>query len=64
MATILDFRSGHNPSADRGSADTRQAATAEVVMFPGVRYERHGGVRGESERARAKTRRDTLELED
>jgi len=43
MATILDFesrpRAAPKRDADQGTAD--EAARGEVVIFPGVRLERH-----------------------
>ncbi|MBS0241929.1 MAG: hypothetical protein JSS20_07110 [Proteobacteria bacterium] len=59
MATILVFR----PAAVVGSQKSRapKQATAEIVIFPGVRYERWS----DSERpagAGAPTERDVLKL--
>jgi hypothetical protein len=61
MATILEFRQGQKLSSSRRSAgDT----PAEIVFFPGVRYERWddtAAVRPAKKRAR---RRDRIELND
>ncbi len=36
-------------------------ASAEIVLFPGVRYERHA--EGDDKSKKSKRRRDTMELE-
>ncbi len=60
MATILDFR--QSPRAERtvpaGTPDRR----AEVVIFPGVRYERIG--EPAPSRSRRARNRDRLEIDD
>jgi len=38
MATIFNFRPAHTPS--RHADEARQDAACEVILFPGVRYER------------------------
>ena len=57
MATILEFRS----DAERVPMKLvrRKRRSAEIVIFPGVRYERHDGEQGASGRVE----RDTLKLD-
>ena len=62
MATILEFRSAPRPAASALAANGAIMASAEIVLFPGVRYERQETV-GETKAKRGKRRRDTLELE-
>jgi len=66
MATILAFR---KVELRRQESGTTGVVSCEVIIFPGIRYERWSGVRGESEQAAsvAKTTsprqlRDVLEL--
>ncbi|MFT3731021.1 MAG: hypothetical protein QM780_06275 [Hyphomicrobium sp.] len=42
MATILEFKSVPRPTAASMLAACEAAASAEIVFFPGVRYERQG----------------------
>jgi len=61
MATIIEFRGGHH------SAQRRVLRSAcEIVLFPGVRYERWEAKPVENAQARPKRRtsrkRDKLEL--
>lgn len=63
MASILEFRKSafrFRPSTERGAS-----ATADIVLFPGVRYERweekHLPEKPEGRRTR---RRDRLDLDD
>jgi hypothetical protein len=69
MATILTFRPGElrRDARDLGSA----AASAEVIVFPGVRYERWDEAReaqaqlaGASKKRSPSRQRDVLELAD
>lgn len=67
MATILDFR----PSGSRSGAENAGAARApcEIVIFPGVRYERWEAASmpvsaKPRSRPRRSVKRDTLELKD
>jgi hypothetical protein len=66
MAHILDFRSG----AARSEPETEPArnGSAEIIIFPGVRRERHveeEPVPAKSRRReRARPKRDRLELPD
>jgi hypothetical protein len=60
MAQILSFRTPEFRSND--VAERRDGASAEVILFPGVRYERwrdEGAAAGGTERRRD---RDVLEL--
>jgi hypothetical protein len=60
MATILEFRQGQ-----RGAANQTRAAApspAEIVFFPGVRYERWEETAQQKSRKRAR-RRDRLEID-
>ena len=63
MATILTFR---KVELQRQSGDTAGAVSCEVIIFPGIRYERRSEVRDEgAQTAVAKVRRqarDVLEL--
>lgn len=61
MATILEFKSAPRPAAASAFAAIQAGISAEIVFFPGVRYERHED--GEANTKKAKRRRDTLELE-
>jgi len=63
MASVLEFR---RPALDcRQSAPKRGSASADIVLFPGVRYERWSEVPAEPAPARRRARRrDHLELED
>ena len=62
MATILEFRpSGRTPPAALSKA--AHAGSAELVLFPGVRYDRW--LERPARKARARSRkRDKLELKD
>lgn len=59
MATILDFRS--QSRAERPPHAVTPGRQAEVVIFPGVRYER---VDAPAKRPRRARSRDRLEIED
>ena len=60
MATILEFRQGQRKNASRRSGfDT----PAEIVFFPGVRYERWEEKPAAQQKKRAR-RRDKLVLND
>jgi hypothetical protein len=66
MATILAFR---KVELRRHSGDTAGAVSCEVIIFPGIRYERWGDVGGGdaqpaavSKKPSARQRRDVLEL--
>jgi hypothetical protein len=62
MATILSFKSSQRPSV---AAILRAAGmSAEIVLFPGVRYERWAEVPRDTKPAKRAKRRDKIELED
>jgi hypothetical protein len=42
MATILEFKFAPRPAAASVLAACDASASAEIVLFPGVRYERQG----------------------
>ncbi len=42
MATILEFKFAPRPAAASVLAACEAASSAEIVLFPGVRYERDG----------------------
>ncbi len=56
MATIVEFR-----AASRPRAVCSAGSSAEIVLFPGVRYERWADEPSEKRGRRARNR-DTLEL--
>ena len=66
MATILTFR---RLELRRPSGDTAGAVSCEVIIFPGIRYERWSDARGEDAQIPSvanvpptRQRRDVLEL--
>ena len=59
MAMILDFRSRNA----REPRDQDETSSAEIIIFPGVRRERHGEAPKPARRKRA-PKRDRLELPD
>ncbi len=65
MATILTFR---KLELRRQSGDTTGAVSCEVIIFPGIRYERWGEGRDDEQAASVaqaaslRRRRDVLEL--
>ncbi len=61
MATILEFKIAPKPSAASVLAAYGAGQSAEIVFFPGVRYERHE--EPEEKPRKSKRRRDTLDLE-
>jgi hypothetical protein len=64
MASILEFRRPgfmERPHTSRSTAN----ASADVVLFPGVRYERHAEEPEPAKpRSRRSRRRDHLDLDD
>jgi hypothetical protein len=60
MATILEFRSAPRP-APASQLAIEPGQMAEIVLFPGVRYERAEEEPAEPKRARRQ--RDTIEIE-
>lgn len=64
MASILEFKP---PAIDvrRASATGAPTATADIVLFPGVRYERWAESPPDAEKPRCRARRrDHLEFDD
>ena len=60
MATILAFRPNQRASAIARAVEL----TAEIVFFPGVRYERWADEPREAKPVKRTRRRDQLELAD
>ena len=61
MAMILEFRSRVAPDEARERAE---ASGAQIIIFPGVRRERHAEEPKPTRRKRSKPKRDRLELPD
>lgn len=60
MATIYEFRTGARTSS---LVARMSGASAEIVFFPGVRYERYDEKTEQAEKPKRKTRRrDKIEL--
>lgn len=64
MATILEFRSGSRTSAFATTDRNGRATSADIVFFPGVRYERWEDAAQEAKLKRRTKKRDKLELRD
>jgi hypothetical protein len=62
MSTILEFTHVPRPTSVPAVIADGSAYSAEIVLFPGIRYERHAEPETQ-EPERGKRRRDTLELE-
>ncbi|MBS0233756.1 MAG: hypothetical protein JSR99_09740 [Proteobacteria bacterium] len=62
MATILEFKSTPRPTDASVMAVYGAAQSAEIVFFPGIRYEHTG--EPEVQPASPKRRRDEPQLED
>ena len=61
MATILEFRHEHRQSARQRNGS---AAPADIVFFPGVRYERWDEMPGRDNPKKQMRRRDKLQIDD
>ena len=61
MAMILEFRSSQVREEPREVAEPR---SAQIIIFPGVRRERHVEQQKPRRRDRARAKRDLLELPD
>jgi hypothetical protein len=60
MAQILNFRT---PELRSGEGDERrQSSSAEIILFPGIRYERWGEPRSGASGEQRAACRDVLEL--
>lgn len=62
MARILEFRSAPRPEPASALAGQALGPVAEIVLFPGVRYERLVETT-EAKPKKSKPRRDTIELD-
>ncbi len=63
MAHILEFRS--NTARAEPQGEVAQGSGAQIIIFPGVRRERHAEAPSKSRRReRARPKRDRLELPD
>ncbi|AHB49051.1 hypothetical protein W911_12565 [Hyphomicrobium nitrativorans NL23] len=62
MASILEFRSLPANAKPRSTADGTRG-TADIVLFPGVRYERMTEDAEPAQKPRGRARRDRLELD-
>ena len=62
MAQILDFPASQSRASS--NAHTMSGVPGEVVVFPGIRYERVEDLASSKSKKRPGTRRDLLELED
>jgi hypothetical protein len=60
MATILEFRASFDEMTPRPRR--RKSRSAEIVIFPGIRYERWHDSEPTPEPKRASTARDVLKL--
>lgn len=64
MADILDFRPAEG-KLGRRAAGAAGASPCEIVIFPGVRYERwETATKDKPKTGRKRVKRDTLELTD
>jgi len=62
MAMILEFRTRHVPAEP---SEREESAGAQIIIFPGVRRERHVVQTAKpARRARGRPKRDRLELPD
>jgi hypothetical protein len=60
MAMIVAFPEMQVP--ERRRSTRRDKPSAEIILFPGVRYERWADAPGDHEPARATIKRDRLQL--
>ena len=60
MAVILEFRASREERAARPRR--RKSRSAEIVIFPGVRYERWRDSDGKTDAHKVNTSRDVLKL--
>jgi hypothetical protein len=61
MAMILEFRAGDARAAGEEAA---KKGSAQIIIFPGVRRERHAEMPKPRRRERGRAKRDRLELPD
>ena len=64
MATIVEFRTSAPARRSASNARGASGSTAEIVFFPGVRYERWEEAAQESKPKRKPKKRDNLVLRD
>lgn len=62
MATIIAFKTVPKPTAASVLAAYGAGQSAEIVFFPGVRYERHDETQGKKPK-KPRRGRDTLEID-
>ncbi|MEZ5855793.1 MAG: hypothetical protein R3D67_13995 [Hyphomicrobiaceae bacterium] len=62
MATILEFHRHHDE--ERRKTAPRSPSSAEIIIFPGIRYERWEEARAVGERASSGIKRDVLTIVD
>jgi hypothetical protein len=60
MAQILNFRTPELRSGETG--ERRSSSSAEIILFPGIRYERWGDLTSGNAGEQRATSRDVLEL--
>lgn len=63
MATIIAFKTAPKPITASVLAAYGAGQSAEIVLFPGVRYERHGEERANKSKKPRRSARDTLDLD-
>lgn len=63
MATIISFKTAPKPTAASVLAAYGAGQSAEIVLFPGVRYERHGEEQASKPKKPRQSRRDRLDLD-
>ncbi|WP_045837872.1 hypothetical protein [Hyphomicrobium sp. 99] len=62
MARIIAFKTAPKPTAASVLAAYGAGQSAEIVLFPGVRYERHDEEKGKKPK-KTRRRRDRLEID-
>ncbi|MGO4685952.1 hypothetical protein [Hyphomicrobium sp. 2TAF46] len=62
MATIIAFKTVPKPTAASVLAAYGAGQSAEIVLFPGVRYERHAETQDKKPK-KPRRGRDTLEID-
>jgi len=63
MATIIAFKTVPKPTAASVLAAYGAGQSAEIVFFPGVRYERHDKGEASKPKKPRRSSRDTLDLD-
>ncbi len=62
MATIIAFKAAPKPTEASVLATYARRQSAEIVLFPGVRYERHDDDPAGKKLKKPRRRRDRLDL--